>query len=951
MFALLGVHLAAAVCAPLLVRWLGRNAFFLLAVAPASAAVYALAHTQQAFTAPIVEEIPWIPALGLSLAFRLDVLSWLMMLIVGGIGALVMVYAGRYFGPRAHSLGRFSGVFVGFAGAMLGVVTADQTIALYLFWELTSILSYLLIGHHHDRRPARAAARQAILITSSGALAMFAGFVMLGQSAGGSYRISVLVQALQTGQIDTDSPVVICAAVLIALGAATKSAQFPFHFWLPGAMAAPTPVSAYLHAAAMVKAGVYLAARLTPGLTEVPGWSPLLVTFGITTMLVGSYRALRQYDLKLILAYGTVSQLGLMMAAVSLGSAPAMAAGLALLMAHSLFKSALFLTVGAVEASTGTRDLRELSGLWRHKPRLAFSAGLAALSMAGIPLTAGFLGKEALITTLFDGDPATWLSSPTAILLLILVVGGAMLTLAYSWRFWWGSFATKRIEVAMKAKPTAPLMGLPIGLLASGALLGLAPAAVAHVVDPHTQGMPGHPHIALWSGLGPALLTVLILIGGLLLARYRPAVARIQRRLAPKASVVKVYAWSISELELIASRSTTLLQRGSLRWDLSIIFAVMIIMPGYALLRVGIPQKALRLWDNPLQAGIVVVAITAVIVTVRARRRLKAVLSLAAVGMMVTLLYATQGAPDLALTQLVVEAVSIVVFVLVVRKLPLYFSDRPLASSRWWKLIAAVLIGSLVTFGGWAAMGARVHEPVSSLMPLEALEFGGGENIVNVILVDIRAWDTVGELSVLLVTATGVASLVYLQSRSGKISRTPKRLRRKDQLLPGVVTLSAVDRSVVLEVSTRVLFPTMLVLSFWLLLVGHNHPGGGFAGGVVAGLAFALRYLVGGRYELGEAMPIPAGRLLGMGLFVAAAGGASPLLFGNQVLESTPVDIHLGPLGDLHFTTAMVLDIGVYILVVGLVIDLVSALGAEIDRQSERAQARQKAGTAGRRTR
>ncbi len=928
MFFLVALHFVAAMFAPALVRWFGRNTFLILSVVPATAVVWAALHSRQVFSVPIVEEAQWVPALDLSVAFRVDVLSWLMMLIVAGVGVLVMIYASRYFSADARGLGRFSGVFLAFAGAMLGLVTVDHTMALYMFWEFTTVLSFILIGHHHERTPARGAARQAIIVTSFGALAMFAGFVILGVTPGGSFRISELIQSVQTGSLEVSSPLVITAALLVLTGALTKSAQFPFHFWLPGAMAAPTPVSAYLHAAAMVKAGVYLVARMTPGFTLIPGWSALAVIFGFATMLVGSYRALRQYDLKLVLAFGTVSQLGLMMAAVGFGTAEAMAAGVTLLVAHSFFKASLFLTVGAVESSTGTRDLRELSGLWRAKPLLATAAGLATASMAALPFTTGYLGKEALITALLHSSD--WV-------LLTLMVAGSMLTVAYAWRFWWGAFATKDVKKKQTGRPVPVGMRAPIIFLAAGSLLGLAPAWMERIAVPIASGLPGTPHLALWSGWGPAAATAMILLGGFGIIVNRSRVSRWQRQVSPQVGAVRAYSWLIMELELVSARVTSLLHRGSLPGELSTIFVSMEVLALIALSRVGLPDQIPPLWDNLVQAGIVIAAITAAIVTTMSRRRMKAVLALASVGMLVTLLFAEQGAPDLAITQLVVEAVSIVVFVLVMRKLPRFFSSRPLATSRYWRLLVGMGAGAVVTLGGWVATSARVHDPVSKLMPAEALEFGGGENVVNVILVDIRAWDTVGELSVLLVTATGVASLIYLRSRVGAIEKAPVGA---NQYLPGAAALVPEERSVVLQVATRLLFPAMIVLSLWLLLVGHNSPGGGFAGGVVAGLAFALRYLAGGRHELGEAMPIPAGKILGFGLFVAAAGGAIPLLFGNAVLQSTPVDLSLGPLGHIHFTTAMILDIGVYILVVGVVIDLVTALGAEIDRQSEMSASR-----------
>ncbi|MDN6794970.1 MAG: Na+/H+ antiporter subunit A [Propionibacterium sp.] len=936
MIVLLAAHLVAALAAPLMVRLLGRRALALVALVPASAAVWAALGTTAAFSGtPATQHLRWIPGLDMDLWFRLDPLSWLMTLIVGGVGALVLVYASAYFSDSSTGLGRFAAVFVGFAGAMLGVVTVDHSMGLYLFWEATSLLSFLLIGHHHDRRPARAAARQALLVTSSGSLAMFAGFVILGLAPGGSFRLSELVHALATGTMGATSAPVVIASLLVLMGAATKSALVPAHFWLPGAMAAPTPVSAYLHAAAMVKAGVYLVARMSPGLTEVPGWSPVVLTLGLATMVVGGWRALRQHDLKLVLAYGTVSQLGLITAAVGQGSAGALAAGLTMLVAHSLFKSTLFLTVGAVESATGTRDMRRLSGLGRRVPLLAGAAGVAALSMAGVPLTTGYLGKEALLATLLHGSEADWVSRLGGVDLVValVVAAGSALTVAYSWRAWWGAFGTREVAQCPIVRPLTPTMVAPVLLLSLGALLGLAPHTLESVLAPATRALPGSAHLAWWSGWEPALLTAVVLAGGVLLARFASRFEAFQSRVAQSVSAVDVYSWSLRELEILSTRLTRLTQQGSLPWNLSTIMLTLVAAVAVSVTLSPPTTVVVRWSDSPLQVGIAVLIVIAAVLTARSRRRMRAVFALGAVGLGVALLYASQGAPDLALTQIVVEAVGMVVFVLVMRKLPRYFSDRPLASARWLHLGIAGAVGIGVVATGLYAASARIHTPVSALMPSEALEFGGGHNIVNVILVDIRAWDTVGELSVLLVTATGVASLIYLRSRSGSIDRAPSAPEHRP-FLPAVSTLRPQDRSTVLEVTTRLLFPTMLVLSVWLLLIGHNSPGGGFAGGVVAGLAFVLRYLAGGRHELGEAMPVPAGRVMGLGLFIAGAGAMLPLLFGNSVLQSTPVDIHLGVLGDLHFTTAMVLDVGVYVLVVGLVLDLVSAAGAEIDRQS-----------------
>lgn len=940
MIPLLLLTFAGAIVAPQAVRMWGRNAFLGLAVIPAGVAIWALLQAPGAWNEVRVESVAWVPALDLEITFALDLLSWWMMIIVGGVGALVMIYSSRYFGDGTPGLGRFAAIFMAFSGCMLGVVMADQTLTMYVFWELTAVFSYLLIGYHSARRPARAAARQAFLVTGLGGLSMFSGLVILGTVPGGSFRSSVLVDSIVAGNVDVNSPLVIVAALLILVGGLSKSAQVPFHFWLPGAMAAPTPVSAYLHAAAMVKAGVVLIARFTPGFVLIPGWSATAATVGLLTMLLGSYRALRQTDLKLILAYGTVSQLGLMIAAVGMGTAATMAAGMVILLAHALFKSSLFLTVGAVETATGTRDLWELSGLRHKMPWLATFAGLAAFSMAGIPITVGYAGKEALITALYAGGEAPWMSGRAVELVMLTVVTvGSMMTVAYAWRFWWGAFGTKNIKTKMTVKPLSPFMFAPVAFLSLGALLGLASPLLDHILNSPTSPthlLSGYPHIALWSGIAPAVITLVIMMGGATLAYFRPAITVAQQAMSTPLSAVRLYSWTLRELELFANRITSAWQRGSLPAELGTIILSAAALVGYSLLRANPPRTLPPLWDSALQGAIVLVTIIAVVVTVRSRRRIRAALALGVVGMGVSLLFAIHGAPDLALTQLAVEAVSIVVFILVFRKLPYYFSTRPLVSTRITKGMIAATAGIFAAVGGYYAYSSRIHPPVSELMPREALEFGHGENIVNVILVDIRAWDTMGELSVLLVTATGVASLIYVKSRIGRIDRISRTDSRPGRYLPGAAALQPRDRSMVLEVMTRLLFPTMLVLSLWLLVVGHNNPGGGFVGGVIAGLAFVLRYLAGGRYELGESMPIPAGALLGTGLFVAAAGGAAPLAFGNVPFESTPIDIHLGFIGDIHMTTAMILDVGVYILVLGLVLDLVSALGAEIDRQSNR---------------
>ena len=990
MLLLLTIHLAAAVAAPLLVRWWGRRAFWALALAPASAAVWALSWTSEvrAGKGP-VEVVDWVPALGLELSFRLDTLSWLMTVVVGGVGALVLVYCAAYFSAKASGLGRFGGVFTAFAGSMLGLVTADDMLLMFVFWELTTVTSYLLIGHYADRKASRRAAMQAIIVTTAGGLAMLAGVVVLGQAAG-TYSMSAL---LADPPPATSAPVVAAVACLLA-GAATKSALIPFHFWLPAAMAAPTPVSAYLHAAAMVKAGVYLVARFAPAYADLPLWRWTIVVLGAGTLLLGGYRALRQHDLKLVLAFGTVSQLGLIVLLVGLGTQATALAGLAMLGAHAMFKAALFLVVGTVDVACGTRDLRRLSGVGRALPWTALAGGLATASMIGLPPFAGYVAKEAGLEAIahLDEGPMGWV-------VLGAVVVGSALTVAYGLRWWWGAFATKpalvplsrtrdeegvatttslaaggeeHVEPAHVTRPsfvlTAPALVLAFLGLAAALLPGLGENLLQPYASTFTVGEPGH--LVLWGGFGLVLwLTVGVLAVGGLLFLARDKVERWQARVPHLLEADLVYRRSMRKLDDLAADVTAVTQRGSLPAYLGIILVTWVVALGTALhTRTTLPT-ATRPWDYAAQVVFAAVAVIGAVLAARARRRLKAVILAGISGYSIAGMFLLYGAPDLALTQVLVETVTLVVFVLVLRRLPPYFSDRPLAGSRWLRLALGLAVGLVVAGVALVAPSARVHAPVSQDFATEAYEFGGGKNIVNVTLVDIRAWDTMGEISVLLVAATGVASLVFLSARGGRIFREREApadravwggapdpmaaLRRgggtmkipaagaraagsraREWLRAGR-TVAPHRRSVIFEVVVRLLFHTMIVYSVFLLFSGHNQPGGGFAAGLVTGIALVVRYLAGGRYELGEAAPVQPGVLLGTGLFLSAGVGLAALLVGGTVLESWILEFTVPIWGEVHLVTSLFFDVGVYLVVVGLVLDILRSLGAEIDRRAE----------------
>ncbi|PJI93739.1 Na+/H+ antiporter subunit A [Luteimicrobium subarcticum] len=981
MLELLVAHLAMVLLAPALVSWLGRRAFLVLALAPASAAAYALAWSSRVADGHgPTQHLEWVPGLDLSLTFRLDSLSWLMLLLVGGVGALVLVYCSAYFSASAQGLRRFSATFVGFAGAMVGLVTADDMLLLFVFWELTTVASYVLIGHYAERKASRRAAMQAIVLTTAGGLAMLAGVVVLGTAAG-TYRLSEVVAHPPPGTAVT------VAIVCILAGAVTKSALVPFHFWLPAAMAAPTPVSAYLHAAAMVKAGVYLVARFAPGYSGLLAWQVVVLVLGCGTLLLGGYRALRQHDLKLVLAFGTVSQLGLIIVLVGLGTRSAALAGLAMVGAHAMFKAALFLVTGVVDAATGTRDLRRLTGVGRRMPLTATAGGLAVASMIGLPPFAGYVAKEAGLESLVHGDGPAWVDAAV----LTAVAAGSVLTVAYGLRFFWGAFASKaprpEATVALESGTAAvePLIDpsrlhsqspfLTVPPLVLG-VLGLATALVPHLgehlLQPYAETYPtGEPgHLALWGGFGPVLaITVTVLALGALAWWQRARVEGLQLRWSARWRVPEadaVYRRTMRRLDDSAADVTSVTQRGSLPFYLGVILVVLVALPGMVVILGTSWPVSVRWWNQPVQGLAVLAIVISSILAARARRRLKAVFLAGIAGYGNALLFLLHGAPDLALTQVLVETVTLVVMVLVLRRLPPYFSNRPLARSRWTRLSIGVASGLAVMAFALAAPHARTAAPVSDQFAEGASTYGGGKNVVNVTLVDIRAWDTMGEISVLLVAATGVASLVFIRRRTGKVLRARDAVPAVDGGAPGVWSGGTVDdasaalrrrgtepgahdrmrawlpaggtlapqrRSVVFEVVTRLLFHSMVVFALFLLFSGHNGPGGGFAAGLVVGIALTVRYLAGGRYELGEAAPVSPGVLLGSGLFLSVGVGLVALLAGGDALQSVILEWHVPLLGEVHLVTSLFFDVGVFLVVVGLVLDILRSLGAEVDRQ------------------
>lgn len=692
------------------------------------------------------ESFQWVEGLDLTMAVRLDALTSVLLLLVSGIGVLVCVYSAGYFAVGTAGTGRFAATLLAFSMAMAGLVVSDTAWTLFVFWELTSVTSFLLVGHKRTDAAARTAARRALVITASGGLALLAGFVALFDAEPG-LRLSELEPI--TGGWAT------AAAVLILVAAATKSAQVPFHIWLPGAMAAPTPVSAYLHSATMVKAGVVLVAVASPALGETAVWTPLGVAFGATSMIWGAIGALRQVDAKLIMAWGTVSQLGLMIALLSLGSAKATFAAVAIVVAHALFKAALFMVVGEIDVRTGTRDINQLHGLHRSMPVAFVVTLIAAASMAGVPPLLGFAAKEAAV------EAALGLQGGERAVMLAVIIGGSILTVAYTTRFVLGVFgpSTGEATVVWLARPMLAAPSVILGLASLGGFVGLGWVTgivrdTAVVLDPKAEVYA----LLRWPGFTDAffisagIVIVGVVVGAALGARLRGP--------APRTVGANLVDTTIDQVVVVARIVAARVQHGSL--------------PGYVLTIVTTAALAATPfiwsfdldpvygWDNLGQAVLASFVAVAAVAATRVRTRLGAALVLGAIGFAVTGLFLALGAPDLVLTQLLVETVVVVGFVVGLGRLTttfprvggLWFSTRLAVSA----LAAAATAVALVASSGRLATSPPANS-VTDRLTERAVDEGGGKNIVNVVLTDVRALDTLGEVIVLIVVGIGVVAL------------------------------------------------------------------------------------------------------------------------------------------------------------------------------------------------
>jgi len=857
--------------------------------------------------------VPWIPSLGLDLHFRADGLAWLFALLITGIGLLVVIYAAWYLDPEEPSP-RFFTFLLMFMGAMLGIVLSGNLLLLVLFWELTSLSSFLLIGWWHRRDEAREGARMALAITGAGGLCLLAGVLLLGHIVG-SFSLDAVLAA---GDVIRAHPLYETALVLVLLGAFTKSAQFPFHFWLPHAMAAPTPVSSYLHSATMVKAGVFLLARLYPALGNSEPWFWIVSSAGLATLLVGAYIALFKHDLKGLLAYSTVSHLGLITLLFGLDSPLAVVAGVFHIMNHATFKAGLFMSAGIIDHECGTRDMRRLGGLMKLMPFTATLGMVAAAAMAGVPLMNGFLSKEMFFTE------AVARNAP-GLMAWLLPVGATLagiLGMAYSLRFVHDVFfngSPKALDVTPHEPPF--FMRLPVLLLVVLCLVvGLAPqwaagptlavAAQAALYGGPGTALPAYK-LSLWHGFNlPLLMSVIAVVGGIALYFGLQKFVNLHRLdklpLWVRGGGREAFGALLDAGVALARGATARLQSGRLQHYLLALVGMALLAGVWPFLQSMPAANEAPLHFDGLSPGVAAVGVIGIAMTLATavfhRQRLVALLLLGAVGLVVCLAFAWFSAPDLALTQLLVEVVTVVLMMLALHWLPA--ESPPVRERKLAGVHAALAVACGV--GATALVWLVIAAPFDSISPFfleRSAPEGGGTNAVNVILVDFRAFDTLGEIAVLGIAAVTIHSLL------SRFTPPPGSARS--------APVASVAPGTMLQLVSRLVMPFAVLVTVYLFLRGHNLPGGGFIAGLVLSIALILQHVAHGQGWARARLGGDYRGWIGWGLLIAGGTGVGSWFFGAPFLTST-YDYPMWPVvGDVPLASAAIFDLGVFLTVVG----------------------------------
>jgi multicomponent K+:H+ antiporter subunit A len=898
-----------AVLPPLLARTGRDTCTIVTALATATALAGLLVHAPAVLAGDVVaERWPWLPQLGLDASFFLDPLGLLFVGLILGIGLLIIVYARFYLAP-ADPFGQFMSYLLLFQGSMVGIVLAENILLLVVFWELTSLTSFLLIGYWRGRVDARQGARMALVVTGSGGLALLAGALLLGHVAG-SFELREILARRELVQA---SPLYLPILLLVLAGAFTKSAQFPFHFWLPHAMAAPTPVSAYLHSATMVKAGLFLMARLWPVLAGTEAWFLIVSAVGLATMAIAAWIAIFKDDLKALLAFSTVSQLGLVTMLLGLGTPEAAFVAVFHILNHATFKAALFMSAGIVEHETGTRDLRRLGGLASAMPITATLAIVASASMAGLPPLNGFLSKELMLEA---AALTTWAGS--AWLFPVVATAGALCSVAYAARFAVGTFlGAPRAD--HHGHDPGPGFWLPVAVLVVPVILiGLFPEAIAGplvraVTGAVTGAAPPAITLKLWHGLTPALaMSAVAIVLGIALAAAHAPVARLRAAL-PRPEAKPAFDAAVAALARGAAWAIARLQNGSLP-DYLAAFVTTVLVAGTVAFLSAAPLAAgtrAILPVTPVALVAWAMLVFAAVATVRWHGdRLTGILLTSVVGLVVSLAFLQLSAPDLGLTQISVEVVTTILLLLALAYLPKTTPREQAPLRRLRDGVLAVGAGLGVT-GLLYAVLTRDFTTIADYYLATTKPLGGGYNAVNVVIVDYRGYDTFGEIIVLGIAALTIVALLDTALRGDcgrRLAAWPTPFQ------------AAEAHPLVLVVATRVLLPFALVVAFFIYLRGHNEPGGGFVAGLVIAIALLMQYLASGYGWAARRLSIDYHVVMALGVAIAGATGIAAWLAGAPFLTSAYAYPVLPIIGEVGLASAMAFDLGVALTVVGVIV-------------------------------
>ncbi|MDV2437927.1 monovalent cation/H+ antiporter subunit A [Acinetobacter gerneri] len=872
----------------------------------------------------LLEHWQWLPQVGINLSFRLDALGLIFALLITGIGTLIYIYAYYYLSPK-NSLSKLYALLMLFMAAMLGISLSNNLIILLVFWELTSISSFLLVGYWNNYDAAQRGARMALTITGMGGLAMLGGFILLGQITG-TYQID---QILKMGDLIQSSSLFVPVLLLVLLGAFTKSAQFPFHFWLPNAMAAPTPVSAYLHSATMVKAGIFLLARLLPIFVGSALFHNIVTTIGLFTLCMAAFFAIFKEDLKGLLAYSTISHLGLIISLLGIGSPLAVAAAIFHIINHATFKAALFMIAGIIDHETQTRDLRKLSGIWQLLPFTGTLTMITAASMAGVPLTNGFLSKEMFFTELLAN-----LSGASVVFAAIVATLAGLFAVAYSVRLVHGVFFDGDIGRDVPNKQAhEPALGMraPAILLATLCILvGLIPGILVEPIvnagtAASTQIADFHgAHLALWHGFNlPLLMSAIALFGGIIfyfsLAKggkireidLDPILGKLQGKI--------LFEDFLKNLLKFSRKIKQKTETGSLQDYIAIILVFSVAVVATPLLNQGLGTGTRELTQAPMIAIVLWLLLfsSCWMMLWFHHERIKAVLISGAIGLVVTMVFVCLSAPDLALTQITVDVVTTVLLLMSLSLLPQLTPYESKKGQRYRDAVIAIVAGVGIGWITWLML-TRDHNSLSWFYIQQALPLGGGSNVVNVILVDFRGFDTFGEITVLGIAAIGALCLM-------------DGMRIHGTTMTQGLTYRFNPSPLMFRMTASWILPIALVISLYIFLRGHNYPGGGFVAGLITSVALIIQYIALGQDQAEQLLRAKSGRLyeiwIGLGLVIAGLTGILAWFWGRPFLTSAHIYVEPPLLGKMHLASAAAFDLGVYATVVGATMLLISVLG------------------------